>query len=68
MRSITTLTYLNGDVCTQGDGSSVPYRTVIDFTCDREEDEAPSYIGTVRGFYLLVLWFTYCLFCCFLNS
>ena len=33
----------------QGDGSSVPYRTVIDFTCDREEDEAPSFVSTVRA-------------------
>ncbi|KAL5265715.1 hypothetical protein ACHWQZ_G006428 [Mnemiopsis leidyi] len=47
-RSITSLTYLNGDVCMQENGISVPRRTVIDFTCDREGDESPTFVGTTE--------------------
>ena len=31
----------------QESGVSIPRRTVIDFTCDREGNQSPSFVGTV---------------------
>ena len=43
----------------QESGVSIPRRTVIDFTCDREGNQSPSFVGTVS--YPSVLFVEICI-------
>ena len=42
-----TLSYYNGDICTKGDGTSVPYHTVLEFTCSKTGVQELTVVGKV---------------------